>query len=84
MGGMHPFPPAHARGITVGMMSARLRIVPVLAVLALMAALSGCADRDDPRMDRNARVAADHGNGGPQGDWGSLGGGWSGPGNMGW
>ncbi|PYD81447.1 hypothetical protein CFR80_11745 [Komagataeibacter oboediens] len=66
------------------MTSIRLPLGPVLAALALMAALSGCADRDDPRMDRNARAAADHGSGGPQGDWGSLGGGWNGPGNMGW
>ncbi|KAB8124857.1 hypothetical protein D3W54_12390 [Komagataeibacter medellinensis] len=54
----------------------------LLALLCLTTALAACADRD-PRTDRNARAAYDHG-GGPQGDWGSLGGGWSGPGTMGW
>ncbi|ATU72096.1 hypothetical protein CFR78_02305 [Komagataeibacter rhaeticus] len=55
----------------------------LLVVLGLAAGLAACVDRD-PRMDRNSRAAADHTNGGPQGDWGSLGGGWSGPGTMGW
>ncbi|WP_227002330.1 hypothetical protein [Komagataeibacter diospyri] len=55
----------------------------LLVALALVTSLAACADRD-PRMDRNARAAYDNGNGGPQGGWGSLGGGWSGPGNMGW
>ncbi|WP_242621862.1 hypothetical protein [Komagataeibacter xylinus] len=54
-----------------------------LLLLACFASLAACA-APNPRLDDNARAAADHGNGGPQGEWGSLGGGWSGPGNMGW
>ena len=60
-----------------------MRLFPaLLTFFALATALDACADHD-PRTDRNARAAYDHG-GEPQGDWGSLGGGWSGPGTLGW
>ena len=65
-------------------MHATMRVVLRFFMLfACVASLAACAD-DNPRLDNNARAASDHGNGGPQGEWGSLGGGWSGPGNMGW
>ncbi|MCE2564153.1 hypothetical protein [Komagataeibacter sp. FNDCF1] len=61
-----------------------MRPFPALFLaLAIVFGLDACADHD-PRMDRNARATYDHGNGGPQGGWGSLGGGWGGPGDMGW
>ncbi|WEQ56776.1 hypothetical protein LV564_06790 [Komagataeibacter nataicola] len=66
-------------GMYIGM-----RLLPrFVMLLACVASLAACADHN-PRVDDNARAASDHGNGGPQGEWGSLGGGWSGPGNMGW
>mgnify|MGYP003362123313 CR=1 FL=1 len=81
--GPGPHPPVASDAWEKPVAAAMRLVTRFFLLLACIAALSACAD-NNPRLDDNARAASDHGNGGPQGEWGSLGGGWGGSGSMGW